>query len=51
VHYDGLTRPSQVRIESIGIWVRFLDLPPTMMKEAFTKQLGGQLGKFVKMDS
>jgi hypothetical protein len=51
VHYDGLTRPSQVRIESIGIWVRFLDLPPAMMKEAFTKQLGGQLGKFVKMDS
>jgi hypothetical protein len=51
VHYDGLTRPSQVSIESIGIWACLLDLPPAMMKEAFAKQLGGQLGKFVKMDS
>jgi hypothetical protein len=44
VHYDGLSRPSEVRIETIQLWVRFYDLPPTMMKETYAKQLGGQLG-------
>jgi hypothetical protein len=51
VHYDGLTRPSEVRIESIAQWVRFYDLPPAMMKEEFARQLGGQLGKFISMDT
>jgi hypothetical protein len=50
VHYDGLSRPSEVHIDSIGLWVRFYDLPLVMMKEAFAKQLGSQLGKYVKMD-
>jgi hypothetical protein len=36
VHYDRLTRPSEVRVESIGLWVRFLDLPLAMM-ECFVK--------------
>jgi hypothetical protein len=51
MHYDRLAHPSEVCIDSIGLWVRFLDLPPTMMKECFAKQLGGQLGKYIKMDS
>jgi hypothetical protein len=34
VHYDGMTRPSEVCIDSIGLWVRLYDLPPVMMKEA-----------------
>jgi hypothetical protein len=50
VHYDGLTRPSEVRIDSISLWVRLYDLPPVMMKENFATQLGGQIGKFIRMD-
>jgi hypothetical protein len=44
-HYDGCSKPSEVRIASITLWVRFYDLPLKMMKEVFAKQLGGQLGK------
>jgi hypothetical protein len=51
VHYDGFTRPYEIRIVPITLWVRFLDLPPAMMKESFTRQLGGQLGKYVKADT
>jgi hypothetical protein len=51
VHYDGFTRPSEIRIVSIALWVRFLDLPPAMMKESFAKQLGGQLGKYLKANT
>jgi hypothetical protein len=50
VHYDGLERPSKVRIESIALWVRLYDLPPVMMKEAIARQLGGQVGNFIEMD-
>jgi hypothetical protein len=51
VHYDGLIHPSEVCIEAIMLWVRMYDLPPVMMKESCAKQLGGQLGKYIKMDS
>jgi hypothetical protein len=51
VHYDTLTRPSEVHDESISLWVQFLDMPLSMMKECFAKKLGGQLGKYVKMDT
>jgi hypothetical protein len=27
VHYVGLARPSEVKIENIDIWVQFYDLP------------------------
>jgi hypothetical protein len=50
VHYDGLTRPSEISIKSIGMWVRFYDLPSAMMKEQVSKQLGGQLGRYLRMD-
>jgi hypothetical protein len=41
VHYYGLTRLSEVRIDSIALWARLYDLPPVMMKETFARQLGG----------
>jgi hypothetical protein len=41
VHYDGLLRPSEIKIHSLGFWVRFYDLPPAMMKEGVAKVLGG----------
>jgi hypothetical protein len=50
VHYDGLSRPSEVKIDSIQLQVRLYDMPVAMMKESYGKQLGGQLGKFLKMD-
>jgi hypothetical protein len=51
VHYDGCTRPSEVRISNIALWIRFYDLPQTMMKETFAQLLGGQVGRFIKMDA
>jgi hypothetical protein len=50
VHYDGMTCPSAVCIEIISLWARLYDLPPVMM-ESCAKQLGGQVGKYIKMDS
>jgi hypothetical protein len=41
IHYDGSIRPSEIRIESIGLWVHFYDLLAAMMKEVVAKQLGG----------
>jgi hypothetical protein len=37
VHYIGLVRLSEVKIESIPLWVRLYDLPGAMMKEAYEK--------------
>jgi hypothetical protein len=50
VHYDGLTRPSEVHISSINLWVRFYDLPPVMM-ESFARQLSQQVGRYLKVDT
>jgi hypothetical protein len=50
VHYDRLMRPSEIKIETIGMWVRFYDLPLAMMKEVVAKQLGERIGKFIRMD-
>jgi hypothetical protein len=47
VHYDGMVRPSEIRIEDIGLSAHFYDLPSAMMKESHTRQLGG----FIKMDA
>jgi hypothetical protein len=41
VHYDGLCRPSEVKIETIQLWIRMYDLPTAMMTEACGKLLGG----------
>jgi hypothetical protein len=37
VHYIGLVRLSEVKIESIPLWVCLYDLPGAMMKEAYEK--------------
>jgi hypothetical protein len=50
-HYDGLSRPLEIRITSMALWIRLYDLPQAMMKEVYAKQLGSQLGKFIKMDA
>jgi hypothetical protein len=49
-HCDGFSLPFEIWITSVALWIRFYDLPQAMMKEVFAKQLGGQLGKFLKMD-
>jgi hypothetical protein len=49
-HYDGFSRPSEIHIIDIALWVRLYDLPQVMMKEVVFRQLENQLGKFVKMD-
>jgi hypothetical protein len=50
VHYDGLTRSSEVSIISIGLWIRLYDLPLVMMKEGVARHLCRELGEFIKMD-
>jgi hypothetical protein len=39
VPYDGFSRPSEIEINSINIWVRFYDVPVTLMSSAFTMAL------------
>ncbi|MEJ2003229.1 MAG: DUF4283 domain-containing protein [Maritimibacter sp.] len=51
IHYDGLVRPSKIRIEAIDLWVRFYDLPPAMKKENVARMLGEQVGSFIRMDT
>jgi hypothetical protein len=46
--YAGLLRPSEIPIQSIGLWVRLYDLPTAMMKPTIAQKLGEQLGKFLK---
>jgi hypothetical protein len=40
VHHDGLCRPSEIKIQTIGLWIRFYDLPPAMMKPVWLNSLG-----------
>jgi hypothetical protein len=50
VHYDGLVRSSEIKIQSLSMWVCFYNLPQAMMKEAVAMQPRGQLGKYIKVD-
>jgi hypothetical protein len=50
VHYDGMVRSSEIRIEDNGLSVHFYDLPPAMM-ESHARQLGKRLGRSIKMDA
>ena len=34
VSYDGVSRPSEVIIDSIDLWVRFYDVPVTLLSQA-----------------
>ena len=39
--YDGIQRLSEVRIDSIALWVRIYDIPIHMITEGFARALGG----------
>jgi hypothetical protein len=47
VAYDGYSRPSEVRIDSINLWVRFYDVPVTLMTTAFTSVLARKVSSTV----
>ncbi|KAK3141904.1 hypothetical protein QOZ80_4BG0339680 [Eleusine coracana subsp. coracana] len=51
VAHDRLVRPSEVKIHSIALWVRFYDLSPKLMNNNFAERLGGQLGTVIKVDT
>ncbi|RCV42666.1 hypothetical protein SETIT_9G233800v2 [Setaria italica] len=44
VCYDGFTRPSDVVIESIPLWVRLYDILIGMMTDSFVRALGSKIG-------
>jgi hypothetical protein len=50
-HYASLLRPSEIPIQSIGLWVRLYDLPTAMMKPTIAQKPGEQLGKFLKTNT
>jgi hypothetical protein len=43
VLYDGLSKLSEVVIESISLWVRIYDVPVAMVTNAFVKALGSKI--------
>ncbi|CAO2185256.1 unnamed protein product [Urochloa humidicola] len=47
--YDGVRRLSEISIESIAVWVRFYDIPTTMMMVGFVSALGAKLGKVLEV--
>ncbi|CAN6320039.1 unnamed protein product [Urochloa humidicola] len=47
VPYDGITRPSEVIIDSVNLWVRFYDVPVTLLNEIFTGVLARKVSKKV----
>jgi hypothetical protein len=49
VRYDGLTKLSEVVIESIPLWVRIYDIPVAMMTTAFVSALGAKVGKVLEV--
>jgi hypothetical protein len=49
-NYDGLLRPSEICIQSLGLWVRLYDLSAAMMKPTIAQKHGEQLGEFLKSD-
>ena len=49
VPYDGVTRLSEVTIESIGLWIRIYDIPVDMMTDGFVRALGGKVGRVVQV--
>ncbi|CAN6278248.1 unnamed protein product [Urochloa humidicola] len=47
VPYDGFSRPSEVLIDSVNMWIIFYDVPVTLMTEAFTVVLAKKVSKVV----
>ncbi|TVU00690.1 hypothetical protein EJB05_53872, partial [Eragrostis curvula] len=49
VPYDGRSRPSEVKLDSIPLWVQILDLPGALMNEEVGLKLGGRIGKALEV--
>jgi hypothetical protein len=49
VLYDGLSKLSEVVIESISLWVRIYDVPVAMMTNALVKALGSKIGRVIEI--
>lgn len=49
VPYDGVKRLLEVVIESIGLWIRFYDIPVDMMTDGFARALGGKVGRVLQV--
>jgi hypothetical protein len=49
VLYDGLSKLSEVVIESIALWVRIYDVPVAMMTNALVKALGSKIGRVIEI--
>jgi hypothetical protein len=49
VRYDGLTKLSEVAIESIPLWIRIYDIPVAMMTTAFVTALGAKVGRVMEV--
>jgi hypothetical protein len=47
VPYDGFSRPLEIEINSINMWVRFYDVPVTLMSSAFTMALAKKVSNEV----
>lgn len=47
--YDGKSRPSDVKLNSLPVWVRIYDLPLSMMTETMGKLIGARLGEVRKV--
>lgn len=46
--YDGRSRPSEIVLNFLPIWVRIYDLPQAMMTKAIGQTIGSWLGKVRK---
>jgi hypothetical protein len=49
VQYDGLSKLSEVVIESIPLWIRICDIPVAMMTNAFVSALGAKVGRVMEV--
>lgn len=49
VRYDGLTRLSEVCIESIRLWIRIYDMPVALMKPRLVSAFAARVGKVLEV--
>jgi hypothetical protein len=49
VPYDGLTRPSDLKIEKINLWVQIYDVLEALMTTGFARSCGEQIGEVLSV--
>ncbi|KAF8676229.1 hypothetical protein HU200_047100 [Digitaria exilis] len=49
VRYDGFTRLSEVKIESIPLWIRIYDVPVGMISTAFMSAVASKVGRVMEI--